>query len=729
MHVPPERPGLVPRGALLERLSQTEDRQLVVVEAPAGYGKTTLLAQWAHRDSERSFAWLSLDAAENDQVMLWRYVFAAIRRVVPGLAEGAWAKLHGASPDLERVVIPGLLNALLDLTERLVLVLDDFHVIENPAAHTSIESLIGHLPRSTEIVLATRTAPPLALSSLVARGQVLEIGREELAFDRSEIGQALSLSGPTAGEDAAAVFRRTEGWPAGVYLAGEGLRRAAPAALAASVVDIQLLERYVDEEMLSKLPADQRDFLVRTSILDELNGDLCDHVTRGSASEARLVRATRSNLLISPVDADGEWVRCHEVLRNTLQRMLRTDDRFNVSDLHSLAHDWFVEHGFVSKAVDHAVAAGDYEAAAELIWVHWFGYWATGRLETARRWLTAVPESVVNTDPPLLVVAAWISAFTGDGAAMRRFAEAAVNAGFDEPAQRGPLSYSSLLTVLRANAWPTGVTDALRLAEAAYDREEPGSPSRRFVAVLFGNSRISTGDYDGGRAVLEQDVVGAGPPDTLSCYAAGLLALSDVLRGRWEEAAERAAATIQVIRDSGLDGDFSSGAAYVAAAVTAARAGQAAKARQYLRGVDAMEHAISPGSSFDGFLLHTFAAEAELLLGNVAAARRHAGLATDYLDRVGDGGVYAARLEAVAAQIDAHPVAGQPAPDEGPDPLTVREQQILRLLSSELTLREIGRELYISRNTTKTHVSRIYKKLRVSSRADAVTRARELDLI
>jgi LuxR family maltose regulon positive regulatory protein len=441
-----------------------------------------------------------------------------------------------------------------------------------------------------------------------------------------------------------------------------------------------------------------------------------------------LIEATRANLLVSPIDANGERVRLHSVLRDALLRMLHGDDRFDVIALHRRAQGWYADNGFASKAIDHAIAASDHQFAAELIWVHWFGYWATGRLETARRWVDALPEPVIYGYPPLLVVASWISGVSGDATAMRRYAEAAVNAEFDEPVPAGSLSYSSVLTMLRANVWSTGVTESRRLAEAAYEREARGSPSARLLAVLLGSSRIATGDYDGGRAVLEEDVIGAGPPDAASAYAAGQLALLDVLRGRWIQAAERAAATIQLMRDGGFDNDVTSGAAYVAAAVTAARAGDVADAKRHLRAINAMKHAISSGTSFDGFEIHTFAAETQLLLGDVVAARSHAQRAADYLDILGDGGVYAARLDAVTAEIAAQLVDGQPAPDEGPKSLTVRERQILHLLQSDLTLREIGHELYISRNTVKTHTSHIYKKLGVSSREE-LRRARELDLI
>ncbi len=726
--VPHRRSGFIQRDNLLYRLSHDEDRPLVIVCAPAGYGKTTALAQWARDDAQRSFAWLSLSSADNDPITFWRYVFAAIRRTTPGLAEDAWVKLHGASPDLDGAVIPGLLNALLEVTGRLVLVLDDYHVIDDPTVHASIGFLIAHLPRSTRLVLATRAVPPLALSSLMTRGHILELGREDLAFDEPETTEALASIAPVSAEDAAEVFSRTEGWPVGVYLTGQDLHRTGAEARAYSLWGTQSIEQYVADEILSELPIQDRNFLIRTSILDELNGELCDRVTGESGSGARLIEATRSNLLVSPIDAKGEWIRIHSVLRDALLRILDSDDRFDVIALHRRAQGWYVDNGFASKAIDHAITAGDHQFAAELIWVHWFGYWATGRLETARRWVEALPEPVICGYPPLLVVAGMISGFSGDGAATRRYAEVAVNAEFDGPVPEGSLSYSSVLTILRANAGAAGVTESRRLAEAAYEREARGSPSARLLAILVGSSRIATGDYDGGRAVLEEEVIGAGPPDAASAYAAGQLALLDVLRGRWIQAAERAAATIQLMRDGGFDNEVTSGAAYVAAAVTAARAGHVADAKRHLRAINAMKHAISTGAPFDGFEIHTFAAETQLLLGDVVAARSHAQHAADYLDILGDGGVFAARLDAVIAQIAEQLVDGQPAPDEGPKSLTVRERQILHLLQSELTLREIGHELYISRNTVKTHTSHIYKKLGVSSREE-LRRARELDLI
>jgi LuxR family maltose regulon positive regulatory protein len=576
--------------------------------------------------------------------------------------------------------------------------------------------------------LATRTVPPLALSSLEAGVEVFEIGREDLAFDEHETAQALAFSGIFT-QNAGSVFRGTEGWPVGVYLAGEGLRRSGPEALADSILGARPLERYVADEMLSELASEDRDFLVRTSILDELNSDLCDHVTGESGSEARLAEATGSNLLVSVIDENGEWVRCHPVLREALLRILRSDDHLDVIDLHRRAHGWFIDHGFVPEAIKHAVVAGDHQNAAELIVANWFEYWVTGRSQTALGWLEALPESVINEYPSLVVASAWISILLGDATAAIHHAEAALKAELDRPEPDSSLSYPSLLAILQANLWPDGVTKNRRRAEATYEMEPSDSRTRRLVAIFLGNSRVATGDFDGGRAALEEAIAAPDEPDAWTTYAAGHLALLEVLQGRWLEGAERASATIERIEALGLNNQLSSGAAYVAAAVTAAHRHQVDEAHQRLRAVTAMEQAISLGTPFDGLEIHTFAAEAELLLGNIVAARRHAQQATDFLDRVGDGGVHAARLDTVAAQIAVQPVDSQPAANEEPGPLTVRERQVLSLLQSELTLQEIGHQLYVSRNTAKTHTSRVYKKLGVSSREEALTRARELDLI
>jgi LuxR family maltose regulon positive regulatory protein len=726
--VPPHRIGFVHRSDLVDRLADDVDRKLVLVPAPAGYGKTTLLTQWAHQESERRFAWLSLSAAENDPVMLWRYIFASLRRVVPGLAEQPWSNLSGSAPDLDGMVIPGMLNALLEVAGRIVLVLDDYHVVDNPTCHESIQFFVDHLPRSTQLVLATRSVPPLMLSSLVAQRQILEIDRTDLAFDKHETAQALAFATPVSAEDANGVFDNTEGWPVGVYLAGEALRHAGSEEGVRGAVGVRPLERYLTDEMLSALASEDRDFLASTSILEELSGDLCDHVIGGAGSAARLSAAARSNLLVSPIDASGEWYRCHAVLREALLRVLHAEAPDDLTLLHRRAHQWFLDHGDVSRAITHAMEAGDHRIAADLIYLHYFEYWATGRLETAHRWLNALPESVIEDYPPLLIAAAWISAFLGDASEMRRYAEAASNAEYLEPMPDGT-TYAALLVALRANLWLDGVTEWLPPAEVAYEAEAPGTPSRRLAAVHLGCARVATGDFDGGQAVWEEAVAATDVPDAFSTYTAGQLALLEVLRGRWVEAEELAAQARETIESQGLEHVLTSAAAYVAAAVTAARARRVVEAQQYLRTATPLAHVYSIGLPFDGLEVHTFAAEAQLLMGDVVAARSHARKAAEYLEVLGDGGVFAARLEQVTADIESRPPEDSAEPEEGPESLTTRERQILALLDSELSLRDIGHELYVSRNTAKTHVARIYRKLGVSSRAGAVTRARELDLV
>ncbi|HEY7131110.1 MAG TPA: LuxR C-terminal-related transcriptional regulator [Candidatus Limnocylindrales bacterium] len=374
LHLPRLRPGHVRRPRLIDALDAASDRSLIVVCAPAGFGKTALLAEWAgrHRDTA---AWLSVDPEDNDPVRFWRHVAATIDRVRPGTARELEPPPAAESASLEPVVAR-LINALATDTRKVTLVLDDFDAIEDDAVRGSLVFLLDHRPPGLAVVLACRADPRIPLARLRAGGQLAELRAADLRFTARETAELLRLSpDPQAAlpeEVVAALVRRTEGWAAGLQLAALSLQDAAdPAAFVAAFSGSHrhILD-YLTEEVLERQPRDVREFLLATSPLDRLSGDLCDAVIGGSGGQEMLERIERANLFLIPLDEVRGWWRYNRLFRDLLRVRLDGGGRDGVLAIHRSAAAWLDAHGFGDEAVRHAMAAGDATWAARLIERH-----------------------------------------------------------------------------------------------------------------------------------------------------------------------------------------------------------------------------------------------------------------------------------------------------------------------------------------------------------------------
>jgi hypothetical protein len=373
LHIPRPRAGLVARPRLVERLDEGMARELVLVCTPAGFGKTTLLADWV-RGGQRPVAWLSLDEGDNDPVRFWRHVAAALGTVRPGVAERVvplLGSLQSASLD---AVVATLVNKLAGMAEGVVLVVDDYHLIEAQSVHASLEYLLEHLPSSLRLVLASRADPPLPLARLRARGQLTELRAADLRFTPTEATAVLRAAvGPDVPEVAlAALGERTEGWVAGLQLAALSLRGQLD--IDAFVQTFSGSHRYVldylTEEVLERQPPQQRQFLLETSILDRVCGPLADAVTGRSDSQAILEQVERANLFLIPLDAVRGWWRHHHLFTDLLRARLQQEQPARMLELHRAAAAWYERHELVDEAMRHALAAGDTTRAARLIEQH-----------------------------------------------------------------------------------------------------------------------------------------------------------------------------------------------------------------------------------------------------------------------------------------------------------------------------------------------------------------------
>lgn len=718
------RVGLVRRHEVISRLCEATDRIVTLVQAPAGYGKSTALMQWAKADPVRRFAWLTLEQPDNDPAVFWRYVLLALRGQTPGFADRAWRLLHRPQPDINAVIIH-VLNDLLDLPGRYVLVLDDYHVITEPKCHASVQYFIDHLPKSMQIAFGTRSRPPLSVSRLEATGSLLVIDRGDLRFNPEETRKAVEAVGRTfSPETLRQIHERTEGWPVGVYLSAIAADVDSPSSILRSA---SAASAYVKEQMIADLSEADRSALTQWSILRHLNGSLCDRVANRRDSATRLAQLSEANLLLLPLDTSGTWYRFHDLLGDALRREFARRPAEQQRTAHRRAMQWWLQEDDPTQAIHHAIEAGIYEVAAELICSHWLEYMLNGWLESLREWINRFPQDAMASYPPILVASAWIMAFNGDVKATHRFAAAAREASFNGPLPDGSASYASSVAILRAGLGHDGMKDANANAEEAYRLEPAAAQARQLAAALAGLTRFALGRFEDGRVALQEAALTPSGEEGTAVYARGQLALLEMHLGNWEEGSRHADLACAQVEASDLGNLLSSGAPLAAAAAAAAHVGNRGLAEQRLRSLAPIQRVLSDAIPYDAFLVNLIAAETYLVLGDYRAAAVHAQTAASRLEAFGDAGIFEERHAELQKAL-----AAAAAPDSAgaePEPLTDRELQVLTLLQSDLSLRQIGAELFVSRNTAKSHVSSIYRKLGVTGRTAAIARARQHGLL
>ncbi len=411
LYLPSPRPRLVPRPRLRERLDRALTSRLMLVSAPAGFGKTTLLVDWMASwptgagTSAPVAGWLALDAADNDPARFWRYLVAALRTAVPGVGEDALNLLQDSQPPAVELVLTTLVNELAASDAHVVLVLDDYHVIDSAAVHAGMTFLLAHLPEQLHLVLATRTDPALPLPRLRARGDLVEVRAADLRFTADEVASYFNVVmglglGP---EDVEALEGRTEGWIAALQLAALSMagRDDVSAFIAGFTGDDRYVVDYLVEEVLQRLPADIRDFLMRTSVLDRLNGALCDAVTGREDGRTVLEALDRDNLFLVAMDDRRHWYRYHHLFADVLRGRLLDEQPGLAPQLHGLAASWYEQEGDVSEAIQHFLLGGDFVHAAELVEGMIRALRRDRREATMRSWLETLPYEVLITRPVL----------------------------------------------------------------------------------------------------------------------------------------------------------------------------------------------------------------------------------------------------------------------------------------------------------------------------------------
>jgi LuxR family maltose regulon positive regulatory protein len=419
LYILPPPPKVVLRSLLLERLNEGLHRKLILIAAPAGCGKTTLLSDWVAglQASNRPVAWLSLDAGDSDPARFLTYLIAALRTIAPNIGEGVLGLLQSPSsprppqPPATEAILTALLNEIARMPDNFVLILDDYHVIDAQPIDDALTFLLEHLPPQMHLVIATREDPQLPLARLRACGQLCELRASDLRFTPSEatafLNEAMGLN--LSAQDVTALEDRTEGWIAGLQLAALSMQghQDVTGFIRAFAGDHRYIVDYLVEEVLQRQPESVRSFLLKTSILDRLNGPLCDAVTGQEGGSARLEALERGNFFVVALDDKRYWYRYHHLFAEVLYAHLMAEQPGQVATLHRRTSEWYEHHGSaadaVAQAIRHALIAEDFESAAKLIERAVPTMLRSRQEATFLGWLKALPDELIHCRPVLSV--------------------------------------------------------------------------------------------------------------------------------------------------------------------------------------------------------------------------------------------------------------------------------------------------------------------------------------
>ena len=729
---PGARPGLIRRDRLLSRFASVPaETRFVLVTAPPGSGKTIALNQWAETDA-RPFAWVQLTGSHNDPAWLLRDILFQLALSQPLGMDTLWRRLN-ARRGMTDVALWTVLSSLSSVEKPTVLVLDDLHHIHHTAALDLIASLAARLPRGWLLVAASQRQPPnrLRLGRLRSAGKVVEFGPAELAFSPGETRQLLGgLDIELPDKAVRAIVAHTEGWPAGVYLAALSIAGRPDPVTAANEITggNRYIVDYFRQEILTRQSPGTVRFMLRTSVLDELCGPLCDAVLDASGSATRLTKIQAQNLFIVPLDDRGEWYRYHRLFAEMLQSQLRRQEPDEERFVLARASSWFEGQGMPEPAINYALAAGDMAAGARLIATHVQRFHSEGRIWSVRAWLDALDERSLRAHPPLAVTAAGTFGLTGNAPRALRSLRIAESATFDGPLPDGSSSLASAVARTRAALTPFGVDEMIVDAKLALDEEPPGSTWHTAAAGLYGIACMLKGANEEAAQAFERTARLSSETTWPEASAAlGERALLAAGNDDWAAAGAYAAESRSLIKAGGLEGSVTSLPAYLASAMVALHAGKTRVARENAESALRLYRQPSPVA------FPWLATQAAILLGSIQlelgdepGAEDRAADAARYLSLLTTEGVLREQLQRLCDDIE---LARERSRPEGTAGLTKAELRILRLLPTYLSLGEIAEELILSRNTVKSQVAAIYRKLDAGNRAQAVRKAHELRLL
>lgn len=710
------------------RLADAPFARLALIVAPAGYGKSTLLAEWASCD-QRPFVWVTAEPGDDDG-------FAAATSLAEAFEDMGWVD-PGAWPALTADATGDALRALralmrsADVASRsFVLVLDDAHVIPPRVLGALIPALLSRLGRDSRLAIASRSEPLLPVGRLRAHRALVEVRAEDLAMGPAHARALLRHAGLEL--EPATVrswYGLAEGWPAGLYLAALAMRRQRGISDAGSRFhpDDHLLADYVRDEFLSELAPEEMRFVMRSSVLDELTGPMCDAVLARRGSAGMLAELANGNLMLVALDRRRERYRWHGVFAAALQAELRRIEPDIEASLHTRASDWLARHGDLDGAIAHAVAACDAVRAGDLLWANAAAYLAGGSLATVEAWLERFSREQLGACVPLALTMSHCRLMAGSIDEARHWSLIAGEAeAHSLPGGTTP-SCDGALAIIDAAAGRMGPAQMARDASRAYECEPDNSSWRPVCCLLAGVAEHLGGNHERARLRLEEGVDRSGvdaPGIGSLCLAQ--LAIIAIERDDWDLAADLTDRAAKIIKRHPALADYAVLAlVFAVCAATGTRAGRVDEAKRDLgRGLHLLT-SLGEFSCWYGAETRILLARAAMGLADTVRARTLLAEASRLARRMPDAPIFTRWLDEAWAHIDTLAEAVL----TGPSSLTIAELRILRFLPSHRSFREIAERLDVSVNTVKTQVHAIYRKLGATSRSEAVQRASSAGLL
>ena len=723
------RPGTVARSSLVERLANGDPHRIVSVVAPPGYGKTTLLSQWAERSSQ-AFSWVSLAEPDNDPKILLTYVAEALDAVEP-IGGRVFDALASPGSSVPGSVVPRLGSAFSSMTSPVILVLDDVHVLHDRECRAALSALADHVPEGSRLVLAGRAEPPLRIARLRAEGQLLEIGPAQLSLTREEASALLASAGVVLDEDEVAeLHRRTEGWPVGLYLAALYLREGGlvEGATVSFSGDDRFVSDYVESEFLARISQRQRVFLTRTAVLERMSGPLCEAVLSMPGAAATLANLAGSNMLLVPLDRRGEWFRYHHLFRDMLLAQLHRHEPALMPVLRRRAARWCLRNDLPDEALEYSMAAGDVRTAARLVEKLGVPTHRRGQFTTIQRWFRWLEDrGGIDGHPMAAVLAALFFALTGRPAEAERWADVVDRWQHGVGAQGSAPYAEAHAAILRALMCRGGLEQIHVDADEAVRRCAAEGIVTPAPGLYQGLARILSGDLDGGDTSFEDAVSAgeqAGAHETLAVTLCerSLVAMA---RSRWSRAEVLADQAGAVLHRAGIEESYATPLVCAVQARLALHRGATAAARERLVSAQRLRHLLTYAMPQLAVQARIELTRVHLALADVAGARTLMQEIDELLRRRPGLGSLADEAGWLRGRLSREHGASTP----GASSLTAAELRLLPLLTTHMSLPEIAEELSLSHHTVKSQAYAAYRKLGVSSRSQAVSRSRELMLL
>ena len=707
---------------LTSRLAASADLPLVVVSAPVGYGKTTLLVDWLRHD-DRAVAWVSLDRADDDVATLMASIVVGVKRVReldPSLSEEL------ASPDVSVLgrVVPALAASIGAVDEPLVIVLDHLDEIRSLDCQDALRLLLDLLPEQVQLVVSSRRHVWLAGGRRRVRGEVLEIGTTDLVFDADEVEELLESHGVASSPDRVReLLERTEGWPAGLALLSLS-HRIDSATISSGIAPWspdRAVSEFIRSEVLTGLSPEVDRFLHRTAILDVLSAPLCDAVLDSTQSAAVLETLLDFGLFITPLDGGG-WYRYHPLFRTVLLDGAGRFEPDTVRECHLRAARWWAAAGSVEHTIEHARAGGDLTIAADLIVKVISQAYNDGRLGAVKRWLDQLGEEMIERNPELAGLVGWLEALTGNSVEAQRWAdriEHLTSEGEDE-------SFVSSRAALRAFLCAHGIEQMEADARSVVTNEQVWGPWRPASLGFLAVARWLQGDDDEAFALFSESIEVTTAIDGFEDPEARYLAYRAVLsmdRGDWSAADRDIGLAVSVVERAHLSEYAVNSIVEAARARLLLHRNDTEAGRAALFNAMRLRTSVTWVNPWGAVWVRLELADAHLVLGDPEAARMLLHEVEGVLYRRPKLGRLEGRADALRQMLSGWPT------DLHGTALSTAELRVLPYLQTHLSLKEIGQRLYVSRNTVSTQTNSIYRKLAVSGRSEAVDRARELGLL